>query len=444
MAGKPPDASSSGAPKKPFAKSFSCGNCGATVTVNYPNDTLSVACESCHATIDTMDPNYRILTTYESKQTYKPRIPLGSRGKLFGRLWEVIGFVVRCDNRTRYAWEEYLLFNPYYGYRWLAVAEGHWNFVETIKAKPEVNVHGAIRSTVAFLEAKRYPIFYAGDAEVLYVFGEFYWKVMIGSMVKMADYIDPPMMLSSESDATEVIWSRSTYVEPDVIAKAFGDIKPKIKLASRKGIGPNQPTFWSKVWKDTGKSWAIMLLLVTTIQIYNTVTAENRTVLEIPYSFPSNAKRPDITTPVFEVDRPFHNLKITINASVDNSWFWVSGELVNDTTGESFPFERSVEYYHGVDGGESWSEGGTSQTVLISRLAAGKYYINMDTESGDFRDSTPHSFTVIVQRAVTTYSNYFWSLFFVSIFPFLAWLFSRNETVSRWSQSDFSPYGTGD
>lgn len=432
-AGSPPE------PKKPYVKTFSCTNCGASVTVKYPGESIAVACDSCHSTIDITDPNYKILSYYLNKQTYKPRIEIGSRGKLFGRLWEVTGFVVRCDHRTRYAWEEYLLFNPYYGYRWLALAEGHWNFVESIKRIPDVSSFSRpnVRGSQASLEGRRYKIFYSGLAETLYVFGEFYWRIAVGDCVDMADYIDPPNMLSREGDKAEVVWSQSTYVEPKEISRAFGK---NVSLPTRSGIGPNQPTVWSTVWKHTTTSWAIFLLALTAIQFYHITTSPNLTVLEIPYSFPSNKKRPDITTPVFDVKTELQNLKIIFKAQVDNSWFWVGGELVNDKTGESYPFERSVEYYHGVDGGESWSEGGTQQDVLISRLPAGRYYINMDTESGGFKDLTPHSFTVIVKRGVTTFSNYIWALIFISLFPTLAWLIQRSEEVTRWSQSDFSPF----
>ena len=53
---------------KPSAKTFSCTNCGASITVRYMGHSLSVVCESCRAVLDARDENLRIIDTY-SKAT---------------------------------------------------------------------------------------------------------------------------------------------------------------------------------------------------------------------------------------------------------------------------------------------------------------------------------------------------------------------------------------
>ncbi len=56
--------------------------------------------------------------------------------------------------------------------------------------------------------------------------------------------------------------------------------------------------------------------------------------------------------------------------------------------------------------------------------------------------STANSFpvNVVVKRDVTTWSNFLWALFLISIYPvFILWR-DRSFEMSRWSQSDFSPY----
>jgi hypothetical protein len=47
---------------------------------------------------------------------------------------------------------------------------------------------------------------------------------------------------------------------------------------------------------------------------------------------------------------------------------------------------------------------------------------------------------VTVRRDVVTWSNFFWALFLISIYPLFIWWRNRSFEMSRWSQSDFSPY----
>ena len=75
----------------------------------------------------------------------------------------------------------------------------------------------------------------------------------------------------------------------------------------------------------------------------------------------------------------------------------------------------------------------------------GKYYLNIDTEGGDY--PTPLGnisklFTVAVLNDVTTFANWLWSLFLVSILPILIWIRSYADEYARWSDSDYSPYAS--
>ncbi len=419
-------------PAKPRVKTFHCTNCGASVTVRYPGQSLSVVCESCHSVIDANDPYYKVLAkSFAKTALYKPQIPLGTRGKLKGRTWEAIGFMVRSDMASSYDWREYLLFNPYYGYRWLLEDNGHWSFVTPIKDKPDDE-----RAAQAILNKKSYRIFNRGKAKVDYVIGEFYWQVAVDSQVLMTDYICPPEMLSRERDDNEITWSLSEYTPRDEIKNAF-----KLDyLPPPLGVAPNEPVEAVSTWIKVAQLWLVFVAILTFVQVAQAFTASNLTVYTGNYPLSPNGKTSDLTTPVFTLKKDMANVKVEFAAPVSNSWFWVSGELVNNKTGDSYYFERSVEYYFGTDSDGAWSEGGSTNDILISSVPAGDYYLNMDTESGDFKDTIPRQYTVFVSRDVTTYANYFWCLFFVSIVPSLCWINQRTFEVQRWSNSDFSPY----
>ena len=73
----------------------------------------------------------------QKKRKVTPYIPIGTRGKLYGTTWEVIGFMQRCDNSEVYYWKEYLLYNPTKRFRWLMEFDGHWNFIKNVTQKPQ-------------------------------------------------------------------------------------------------------------------------------------------------------------------------------------------------------------------------------------------------------------------------------------------------------------------
>src|SRR5207245_9915373 len=125
-AGTPP---LSGPPKLP-AKGLNCPKCGAAITLHSFGQAVTVVCASCHSILDAKDPNLAILQQFEAiTHDVKPLIPLGTRGKLRGTDYELIGFQRRhCKiEGINYYWHEYVLFNPYKCLRYLSEYSGHWN-----------------------------------------------------------------------------------------------------------------------------------------------------------------------------------------------------------------------------------------------------------------------------------------------------------------------------
>ena len=126
-AGQPPLPSQ---PAKPQVKALNCPQCGAAITLRSFQQAVTVVCENCHSILDAKDPTLKILQQFQAiTGELKPLIPLGTRGKLRGTDYEVIGFQRRSieSDGVRYDWHEYLLFNPYKGFRYLSEYQGHWN-----------------------------------------------------------------------------------------------------------------------------------------------------------------------------------------------------------------------------------------------------------------------------------------------------------------------------
>lgn len=426
----------------PYVKVFACPSCGASVTLRNSQGSVSVVCGSCGAIIDVTNENLDVISRAQMKIKREPLIPLGERGKLHGVLWEVIGFVERCDVDSPFYWEEYLLFNPYYGYRWLTQSNGHWNYVVMSKQKAKL-LDLSTTLSVDYL-GKQYRLFFKGRAKVTYVMGEFYWRVQVGDMVQVQDFICPPEILSCEKDDSEEVWSVGEYTEPEEIKEAFkitGNFPVKV------GIAPNQPSKMPEQMVSIFYAWCVFSVLLLCIQVFHIITSKNELAFQHNYTYNQHDKQHFIVSEPFQLTGGTGNVKINLDASVDNAWLSVNGDLVNEKTGESYPFDQTVEYYYGYSDGESWTEGTRSKERLLSAIPDGTYHLNMELSAPDTwgndaytKPFTQMPFIITVYRKVTTLANFLWLFLFISIFPVIAFFRMSSFEMGRWSDSEYSPY----
>lgn len=419
---------------KPVVKSFVCPNCGAPVTIRAIGVSLSVACGSCGSVIDANNEHHRVLATYQQKQVEKPAIPLGSKGVLFKIKWEVVGFIVRRDVASDFRWCEYLLFNPYHGYRWLLLQNGHWSFVTAIR--DEVNRSG--NRNRAFWDKNSFRIFHRGEAEVVYVLGEFYWQVAVGEKVAVEDYINASGLISSESSEQEQTWSFSTYVTQKEIQKSFSGTD----LPRAIGVAPNQPVPPSLDLNKHNKFLFIMIALMTVAQLFFALRTSNRVILT--KDFTVNSKDAfEFTSDPFELRGWPDNVELVIQTQVNQGWIEFDATLVNEADNTSHQFPLEVSYYSGIDGGERWSEGSTSGSAAISDVPNGTYRFLLEAvgePNGPSGVTATSEVKIYLKRGVSTYGNYVFALIMI-LLPLVVLAFRRyNFEAQRWSDSDFNPY----
>ncbi len=142
----------------------------------------------------------------------------------------------------------------------------------------------------------------------------------------------------------------------------------------------------------------------------------------------------------FELKGTSKNVEVSVRAPVNNNWFEIEADLVNEFDGESDSFEQGVEYYHGYDSDGSWTEGAQSSTKILPAIEGGKYHLKFSASRGNDYQNALMEFEVRVKRNVTTWGNFFFALIFLSIYPIWAWWRERSFESVRWSQSDYSPY----
>ncbi|MEW5977542.1 MAG: DUF4178 domain-containing protein [Acidobacteriota bacterium] len=410
-------------------KTFHCPGCGSPLTVRGMSQTESLACGSCGSIIDISNESFRIIETYRARIRHEPLIPLGARGKLRGDLFEVIGYMRRGIEveGVPYEWSEYLLFNPYKGFRWLTEYNGHWNYVKTTTHIPKA-VLWSDQPAFDYL-GQRFLHFQTARATVNYVLGEFYWKVQVGQACQVSDFVAPPLILSREVSDDEITWSIGEYLDPESLRRSF---QLTSSLPSRSGIAPNQPSPFSLQTPKIKVALGYFLLAVVLIQILVLLLSQNRLVYQNEYAYHQSSSEKSRVTDVFELSGRPSNVVVATRANVDNNWMYLSMALINDQNGVAYDFGREISHYHGRDSDGAWTEGSITDKAVLPSVPSGRYYLRIEPES----PASHVSYSIRVYRDVPSWSFFLAALGAILLFPVFYWWRQRTFEYHRWLESD--------
>jgi hypothetical protein len=250
-------------------------------------------------------------------------------------------------------------------------------------------------------------------------------------------------MISRESSHNEMSWSLSEYLPPEEVAAAF---KLKTPLPEPKGIGMNQPNPRQENHRKTCRGFWKFLALAVIAQALWMFILGGRTLLDQRLVFTPQNDEP-VTTQSFKLDSDARNLVLRHDTDLDNNWLGLGLTLVEKKGGRAWVAQSDVAYWHGSDGGESWSEGDKTRELVFRDLPAGEYYFIIDPEISAEKPVAVAD-RVKVMRDQAAWSNFFFLLIFLVAMP----LFSRYRMqafeTERWKDADFlssgADFGSGD
>ena len=434
---------------------LACPNCNGALELRAPDQTLRVGCPYCGSLVSVEGGTLSIL----ARKAKQPQlaIALGSKGRFADGELTVIGHVGRSAYVEGEWWpfEEYLLYAPGVGFRWLVCSDGHWSYVQPVAA-------GAVSVGVdAKYGGAAFQRFAVATLRVDSVLGEFYWRVEAGERVESTDYIAPPAMLSCERTRSEETWSLGTYLTPGEVERAFG---ARLGLPSPIGVGPNQ-----SYPGGVGRAIALVLAVFCAVGIGKCASAPDAHRLRQDFAVPRQSATPrpavdptlgvvpsteaggsgDAATSeppsepagavMFSDKFPLdggRNVTISLDANVYNNWCYAAVDLVNEATGQVVSFDADLEYYAGVEDGESWSEGSHTTEQVFGPVEPGSYVLRVEAQHGGTGDV---HLSVLVRQGVFR-GLWFWLGLGVLGVPFLivGWHAARfrsrrwqNATVSR-------------
>lgn len=435
---------------------LACPNCGGSLELRVPDQTQRVACPYCAHMLSVDHGHLAVLSKLAHKPT--PRIPLGTKVTFFEGELTIIGFMQRSAlvDGAWYPFFEYLLYSPSIGFRWLVQSDFHWSYVQPVAT-------GAVSERAGIeYDGVTFEHYAAAMLRVDEVVGEFYWKVRVDERAYSDDYIAPPAMLSRERTDAEVTWSLSTYVSLKELEKALGGTLTFSSFDKPTGVAPNQPYALHGIGTVALLAFGAFLLVafvrattadntlrhrqtfsVPNVEVASTSAGSARKRAEPVGSLPTTTWRPVESLSNIVFTDPFElaggqNIAIELSAPLSNNWAYVAVDLVNEQTGAIVGFDKNLEFYAGVDDGESWSEGSNTATQHLAPMPGGRYVVRLEAQHGTVFDL---SLTVDVRQDVFRTSLFLWAFGALSL-PFLIVLFhALRFKKKRWENSTVRPSG---
>lgn len=421
---------------------FNCLNCGSTLEISALGSTNTIVCGKCSSIIDIGHPIYKILKKKDELQKIEPDIPLGTFGLLRGNKWKVIGVLVREDVTYKVQWREYLLFNPYEGFRFLFEMDGHYTVLRRLNWDPigkSATGDQLIADTIELAPYGEFKVYNRGTAVVKHVFGEFYWRVRVGEKSELHDYICPPFLLSAEHSKTEINYTIGEYIPSEEIKAAFSH-NPDFKFSSPMTISQNQPNpygrhrgFNIKVWSIGVASLIVLFIGFSVVNSSSKIEYFRLTEVDI------NKEKKNYVSAPFEISGDTGNILLDLSSPLYNEWIEADISLVNEKTGEDYSLASGAEYYSGVDGGESWSEGSKNSSEFISQVPGGTYHLDLNVET----DMRHPEINLKLTRNGAMLGNFLIILLMISFYPIWMLWRGRSFEMARWENSDYSPYFGG-
>lgn len=426
------------APPPSESDTLTCPNCQQEVTYYDITGSYYYGCPHCRQYFayknEGPPKKIRVFPTPD----FGPVLSLGTEGYLDGRWLRVVGYVYRKDKQGSYYWGEYTLLDRAGNYTMLAEYQGHWTYIDKAPDETYQEYRATVQAYYVDTTERQYRLFNQYQSQTLFVVGEFDWNVLDDDALNVSEYIHPPYVLSHEYTKNQSDWYLGVYKTPEEIATAFG--VSMSEMPNRYDVGSNQPSPVDTQWRPLQLFSVITLLVLVGGQLFLGMIKPDKLLFNQSYTTLSDTgkqARPysfkPLVTASFDVNGPTM-LEITLKSRLNNQWAELPTTLVNEQTGKTYSFTKTIEYYNGVDNGKSWTEGSREEKVNLSRIPSGRYHLNFYPRSGN----NGYLDILIIVKQVIPLSNVLVIAAPICLYLLIQYLRLRRFEYSRWSNSDFS------
>lgn len=340
-------------------------NCPVCKTENKLDITFFVmdfVCKSCSNLIRTSTQSSRGIVR---KPTENVVLDVGNKAFLQGRNITVVAIIVKKYGVSTF-WREYYLKDDQGNDLFLSESHGHW-----ILMFPKEQPLEDFKFYSEF-EGKKYR-WYESTPNNIDAAAGFFEERLEFKLANYKEFVNGTEMVSWEETAGKKQYFWGKHIDKQEIKKAFN---PPY-MPDYYGIGVLQPFYFNI--KQMINILGVAALMICFLQFYIHVSRANYPVFEQSIKF-QDTKNKELVSRSFELSGGSAPLKVNLSSAVDNSWANTEISLVNEKNNEIISTSQDLEYYHGVEDGERWSEGSNSKEINFCGVAPGKYHFLISAE----------------------------------------------------------------
>ena len=362
-------------------KTIKCPGCGAGPSVKDECSKL-VVCEYCGSHLEVSEDEAKILGKGKQGDWDFP-IALGDNFRHKGQRFEVTARLALIeDGDLLELTRQYLLYNPRRGTMWLSEYQGHYDLTSTTHVMPAGEVFSMSRGDeLKTHDGKEWIAGDVGEYQLKYVDGALPWLASVGDQTHYAEFHAKDGSGENyevERQGQEIEYSTGRRIPIDAVKRAMG----KSMLP-----GPTAPL---EDVAETRKHYHSLIAICVVLLVINGIIAlflmtKGQEVLRQRFS--SQEMTGETMSGPFTIADDGSVIKIIIGSNISNAWMALDFALVEGDDKVVHVEDADLSYYHGVEGGESWSEGSQDHTSYLQVPAAGTYHVLMHAVSGQGNDA---------------------------------------------------------
>lgn len=408
---------------------ISCPGCGATVPVHGGDQAGSVVCAHCKSHLDISSDEPSVLGSLASKR--RPVIPfkLGQECRFRGNTYHLAGHIrfTERDEGLFYHADELLLFSKTAGYLWLVMEDGHFSLSKELTKRPTgITPRFASQKQKFLFQGKQWTVFDSGYSEITWVSGELPWVAQVGDKTNYMDAISPPYLVNAEWTKEEMEWYRAEYITREEIARAFK--MPVSKFPPAEGVAPNQPYLTTPLRKQSSLALGAFAALFLLLVLWSLIKLGGRSGM---IDLPSSIYTEETLTDTFTITKPNSLCRAKFKSSISNNWVYLDLAIINENEEAVMDFSAQMSYYSGYEGGEHWSEGSKTDSVVFKIKDPGEYSFLV---KGETASSSVHPNISIDVRQNVVLTRYFLIFFALTAFAAVVEILRKfNFEKKRWS-----------
>ncbi len=370
-------------PYKP--QSINCPGCGAGLTIKDERSEL-VVCEFCGSHLDVSSEEKTVLGKGASKKWDFP-LKVGDSFRQKGSRFEIIARLVFIeDNDVSEASRDYLLYNPRHGTMWLSEYHGQYSLSQDSHIMPTTDPFDKRRGSVLKThDGREWVTEGKGTYELAYVDGALPWIAKVGDRIRYAEFTEKSgsgVQYEVQRIKNEVEYGTGRKLSLQMVRRATK--KPNLgdaALQDTKNIAQSRNLYLQII------TFAVIALIINGFMMLSVRSKGN---LVFKDSFSAQQLNEETISQPFKISQDGNIIKVIAKANVNNAWMAVDIGLIKDEDTIIHVYDNDISYYHGVEGGESWSEGGTTETTYIKIPKAGSYrlLVHAVSASGNAATST--------------------------------------------------------